>query len=520
MRRQLNTACPGLLSAAVMVVALGACGGGGDTTPAPPVPPGPPVSGPAWPSFARDAQHGATGTIATQALTRILWQTPVDLSPQYYSGQYLLTHYGSPIISSMNTVMVPVKTTAAGGFRFEARSGSNGGVIWSATSDYIVPPHNWFPSFNLTLNASSRVYAPGAGGKLLYRDNVDSATGTVQNAVFYGANVYNGAKAELDATVMISTPLTIDAAGNVYFGFYVTTANSAGLASGVARVAADGSGTWRAASALANDSAVDRVAMNSAPALSADGASLYIAVSDANGQGYLLRINSSTLAPLASARLLDPSTGTPARITGDATSSPTIGPDGDVYFGVLEAVRGAHNGRGWLLHFNAALDQVKTPGGFGWDNTASIVPAAAVPTYTGTSTYLLALKYNNYAGAGTGDGQNRMAIIDPSRQQNDSISGLPIMAEVLTILSPTPDPDHPGGVKEWCVNTAAVDPLTRSILVNNEDGQIYRWDLVANRLSEQLRFNNGLGQSYTPTAIGPDGSVFAINNGVLFAVGR
>jgi hypothetical protein len=94
------------------------------------------------------------------------------------------------------------------------------------------------------------------------------------------------------------------------------------------------------------------------------------------------------------------------------------------------------------------------------------------------------------------------------------------MAEVLTILAPTPDPDHPGGVKEWCVNTAAVDPATRSILVNNEDGQIYRWDLATNRLSEQLRFNNGLGESYTPTAVGPDGVIYAINNGQLFAVGR
>ena len=130
----------------------------------------------------------------------------------------------------MNTVLVPVKTAAQGSFRFEARSGVNGGLIWSAASDYVVPPHNWFPSFNLTITANGRVYAPGAGGKLYYRDNVDSATGTVETVVFYGANVYANARAELDSAVRISTPVTVDAAGNTWFGFFVTAANSAGLA--------------------------------------------------------------------------------------------------------------------------------------------------------------------------------------------------------------------------------------------------------------------------------------------------
>jgi hypothetical protein len=58
------------------------------------------------------------------------------------------------------------------------------------------------------------------------------------------------------------------------------------------------------------------------------------------------------------------------------------------------------------------------------------------------------------------------------------------------------------------------------MLVNNEDGQMYRWNLETNTLSEQIRFNNGLGQSYTPTAVGADGTIYAINNSQLFAVGR
>jgi len=514
----------GLSLAAVLVAALTACSsGGGEITVDPPdpptVPPGPPVSGPAWPMFSRDAQHTAISAIATPPLDRIIWQAPVDLVPQY-SGEYLLTHYGSPVISSMNTVLVPVKTAAQGSFRFEARSGVNGGLLWSAVSDYVVPPHSWFPSFNLTITPNGRVYAPGAGGKLLYRDNVDSATGTVETVVFYGANVYANARAELDAAVRISTPVTVDAAGNAWFGFFVVTANSAGLVSGVARISANGVGTWQAASVLANDTTIDRVAMNSAPALSADGTVLYVAVSNAQERGYLLALDSAALTPVNRVALRDPATGNLARIAGDATSSPTIGPDGDVYFGVIESTSSSNNGRGWLLHFNAALTQTRIPGAFGWDNTPSIVPASAVPTYAGASTYLLVTKYNNYAGIGTGTGLNRMAVLDPVAAQTDPISRASTMVEVMTILGPTPDSGHPGGVREWCVNTGAFDPATRSMLINNEDGYLYRWNLATNQLSERIRFNNGLGQSYTPTAIGADGTIYAINNAVLFAVGR
>ena len=58
------------------------------------------------------------------------------------------------------------------------------------------------------------------------------------------------------------------------------------------------------------------------------------------------------------------------------------------------------------------------------------------------------------------------------------------------------------------------------MLVNNEDGKLYRWSLASNTFTEQIRFNNGYAESYTPTAIGADGAVYAINNAVLFSVGK
>ena len=519
---------PVALIAAAVVSGCG--GGGGEAPPVPPAPPlqiatpAPPVDGPAWRGFGSDAQHSALGGVATQDLNRIGWQVQIDLAPQYRPSGALLTHYGSPVVTSHNTVVVPVKTGAGGGFRFEARSGANGGLIWWGTSDYVLPAHNWIPSYNIALTTSNRLYAPGAGGKLWFRDDADAATGTLQTAVFYGATAYAAAPAAFDATVFINTPVTVDPAGNVYFGFVVTGANPAGLTSGIARIGADGSGAWVAAATAAGDAGIAKVAMNSAPALSPDHATLYVAVNTAPGatvqSGYLLALDSATLATKQKVALRDPDSGTVARISDDSTASPTVGPDGAVYFGVLEPVFGAHNGRGWLLQFDATLVPRGAPGGFGWDDTASIVPAAMVPQYLGPSSYLLMVKYNNYLGRGWGDGLNRIAIIDPNQSQVEAITGVAIMREVLTILGPTFESGSSGPVKEWCINTVAVDPLTGSVLANSEDGYLYRWHLASNSFTQRIRLTSGIAESYTPTAIGADGAVYAVNNAVLFSIGR
>ncbi len=512
------------LLAVLCATALSACGGGGGGSGTPIEPP-PTITGPAWWGFGRDAQHSALGSIATQDLNRIAWSTPVDLAPQYTSGGELLIHYGSPVISTHNTVIVPVKTGTTGGFRFDARSGDSGALIWSANADYVLPEHAWVPSYNLTLIAAGRLYAPGSGGKLLLRDDVDSASGAVQTAVFYGAANYAAAPAAFDATIFINTPITADTQGNVFFGFIATGTNPAGLVSGLARVGADGTGSWVSAAAAAGDSSIAKVAANSAPALSADQHTVYVAVNMAAGGavvqgGYLLALDSSTLTLKGRATLIDPAAGTRAWVSDDSTASPTVGPDGTVFFGVLETNLGSHNARGWLLQFDALLTTVRVPGGFGWDNTPSIIPASMVPGYSGPSSYLLAVKYNNYLGVGSGDGLNRVAVLDPNASQTDPISGRTIMREVQTILGPTFESGSSGPVKEWCINTMAVDPFTQSVLVNNEDGVLYRWDLATNSFTQHIRLTSGLGEAYTPTAIGADGAVYAISNATLFSVAK
>jgi hypothetical protein len=521
-----------LIAAAGSLAATACGGGGGGDAPAPapapiptlPRPPIVPVDGPAWPGFAGNAQHTAVGGVSAQRMDGIYWTTPVDLAPQLVNGS-LLTHYGSPVITRHDTVIVPVKTGAAGGFRIDARVGATGDLKWTLNTSYLPPPHRWVPSFNPLLTPDGRVWMPASGGRVIVRSNAGDPgdpAATVATLTFYGDTAYNASPAAFDGTVFINTPLTSDANGNVYFGFVVTGANPAGLGGGgIVRIAANGTPTFvSVAAALPPGAGPTKTATNAAPALSNDGATLYVLVNNvppvgARPSGRLLALNATTLVTQAHVALLDPASGNPSRISDDATSSPLVAPDGDVYIGVLEAPDQTHNFRGWLLHFNATLTLTKTPGSFGWDNTPSIVPASVL----GTPGYLLLTKYNNYAPRA--DGLNRIAILDPSQAQPDPVNAnVTVMREVITKLGPTPDPSNPGGVKEWCVNTAAVDPSTHAVLINSEDGILYRWHLPSNTFTQQVTLNAGLFQSYTPTALGPDGRIYSINNATLHSVGQ
>jgi hypothetical protein len=480
----------------------------------------------AWAGYAHDPQHTAISAVASQSLDAVRWHTPVDLNPQY-SGGDLLIHYGSPLVTPSNTVLVPVKTGATGGFRVEGHNGGDGALLWSQPTDYLLPPpHNWVPSFSPTLTPTNRLYYPGAGGTVYVLDNPDSTTpSSPTQLAFYGIENYN--PSTFNNSVYINTPITADAAGNIYFGFQVTTGTAPlGLRSGIARIDPTGHGTWIAASAAATDTAITKVVHNNAPALSHDGSVLYVAVNNGTGRGfgagYLLALDSGTLAPLAKVRLKDPVSASDANLPDDGTSSPTVGPDGDVYFGVLESPFATS--KGWLLHFSGDLSQLRSPpGAFGWDDTVSIVASSLVPSYHGASTYLLMTKYNNYADSG-GDGVNKIAILDPNDTEVDPRTHATVMKEVLSIAGQTPDPSfiatHPNAVREWCINTAAVDPFTKSVLANSEDGKLYRWDLTTNTFTQVITLTTATGEAYTPTVIGVDGTVYAVNNATLFAVKR
>ncbi len=323
---------------------------------------------------------------------------------------------------------------------------------------------------------------------------------------------YDANPAAFDGSVFINTPLTADAQGNVFFGFHVTGTNPAGLMSGIARVAPDGTGTWVGAAAAAGDPAIQKPAMNCAPALSLDGSTVYIAVNvnlarGRHAAGHAARARQhTTLATRAAVALTDPNLGTPARISDDGTAAPVIGPDGRVFYGVLEA----HVPDPQRARLAAAVRcAAQSGGGAGQLRVGRVAERdpgvdGAAPT-PGASTYLLAQKYNNYrrrrhrrraqpARGARPEGEpgrpGRAGRAGHARGDDDP------RADPATAITTTRGAS--GASTRW-----PPIRLRGSILANNEDGMLYRWDLATNTLSQNVQLTTGLGQAYTPTLVAP-----------------
>src|SRR5262249_37442460 len=145
----------------------------------------------------------------------------------------------------------------------------------------------------------------GDGGTVLFTDASDAAgpnPPSTTRLAFFGISNYNANPSAYNSTVFINTPITTDTSGNIFFGFLVTGPNPLGLTSGIARIGADGTGSYTSLV-----SGMTQVATNSAPALSNDGSTLYVLESSANfGRGKLVSLNSQTMALQAQVTLMDP----------------------------------------------------------------------------------------------------------------------------------------------------------------------------------------------------------------------
>ncbi len=482
---------------------------------------------PMWVCQAGNPQHTAWSLAYTPHFDRIDWTTKLDLTPRYF-GDALLSHYGSICVTQRNTVVAPVKVELDSGFKVQAHIGATGRMLWTEPSDYVMPPHSWTPMFGPCLVRSPKgpafvdVAYPLGGGRVAFRD-ADAFKAKVSWTSFYGAQAWNDDPATYTDKVRICTPLTPTPDGAVLFGFKVLGDTPLHLRSGIARVDSKGQAKYAFADDLSGDPDVASVKMNGAIAVTTWTNEGYVVLNTGNfGRGVIVRFDTRTLDVKSRAALTDPKSGNNALVDDDGTAAPVIGQDGDIYVGVLENPFGSNHARGWLLHFDRTLSQVKTPGAFGWDDSPAVVPSFLVPSYHGGSTYLLVCKYNNYAGAG-GDGVNKIALLDPKNSETEAVSGITTLKEVATLTGPTPDQDfigsHPNAVREWCVNSTAVDIRRGSVILNNEDGFLYRWDLKTFAISEQMRLTDGIGEAYTCTVIGADGHIYGVSDATLFAVG-
>jgi hypothetical protein len=486
-----------------------------------------------WMGYGGNAQHTAQAAGGSQHLQKILWQTPVDTAPPY-SGNVLYIHYGEPAISAQNTIIFPLRSSG-NNFTIMGLNGATGSFVWSAPTSYTFPDYDWIPSFGPTLippplSSTGRPMSPmvawaESGGRVAFRSNADSHACTIVMHAFYGDGQYAANASGMDAGLKICTPLTAGPDGAVYFGVRVQGSNPLNVPSGLAVVYPSGRSAFVSVTDLSGgDTSIDRVQMNCAPAISTDGNTVYVAVSSGSeSPGYLVSASTKTLKPIAHVALIDPYTNAGAKVMDDGTASPLIAPDGSVFMGVLESSWFTNDDRGYLLHFSGDLLNEFTPGAFGWDDTGSILPSRLFSEhYRTTSSYLVMTKYNNYADF-SGDGHNLVALVDPNKTMVNADNGLTVMNVAASQIGQTPDPDFPnkpGAVREWCINSAAIDLVNRAIVVNSEDGVLYRWSLDSNTLAEKIRLTAGIGEAYTPTIIGPTGLVYAINNATLFCVGN
>ena len=101
-----------------------------------------------WTTHAHDAQHSGVSPVASQKLAKIHWQVPVDLAPP--EGEILI-HYGSPVVTAKNTVIVPVKTGTSS-FRVRAHDGTTGKKLWTLHTAYQPPFAGFMPGLGMALS--------------------------------------------------------------------------------------------------------------------------------------------------------------------------------------------------------------------------------------------------------------------------------------------------------------------------------------------------------------------------------
>lgn len=222
---------------------------------------------------------------------------------------------------------------------------------------------------------------------------------------------------------------------------------------------------------------------------------------------------------------VDPETNQlPAGIVlDDASSTPTIAPDGSIFFGVYTRYNYA---QGHLMHFTGTGEFLGAFG-FGWDSTPAI--------YLHDDTYSVVIKDNHY-GIGT-------YCSDPNwcPTERTSAGTLGPEAYFITQLDPSLNVEwrfqntntqscarNPDGTVtcqtvggngfEWCVNAPAVD-AHGTVYANSEDGNLYEIR-QGGRHATSIFLQQATGAAYTPLSIGGDGKIYSQNDGHLFVVGK
>jgi outer membrane protein assembly factor BamB len=562
---------------------------------------------PSWPQWAQNPQHTGFLDVRAQDLNRIIADfvyDPLVPQEQALNGGDLLVHYQVPLVEGNDVYM----ESKAGNYNKGTYSSQSwhqnrltwvNGVltkVWTFDSDWVAPGSQndfWEPVYHAVL-ANGFIYDPGQGGTIF---KLNKADGSVVKRI-------NPFGKMINPNTYTVSPLTADNAGNVYYNvlrlqdngpFYSQDA----VDSWIVKVAPDDSITMRSYTGM-NPAAptglcpgifddsqlpwppsanavppmvpcgLQRVALNIAPAISADGQTLYTLTRGhfliGSRHSFLLALSTADLSMQWAASLRDrfndgcgvppsqdgtlPPNGKPGgcrdlgpagnaailgrdpaqntrgagRVLDDASSTPTVAPDGSILYGAYSRYNYA---QGHLMRFSAA-GQFLGSFNFGWDSTPAIFQHAA--------TYSIVIKNNHYSGLGSYCNVDAFCPTDRTSTNQASPEEF-----FVTQLSPsmtvewsfqntntqsctrqadgsvTCVNDHPHSF-EWCVNAPVVDRLG-VVYANSEDGNLYainQGGTLRQKLFQQL----ALGAAYTPVSLGGDGKIYSQNAGHLFVVSR
>jgi len=199
-----------------------------------------------------------------------------------------------------------------------------------------------------------------------------------------------------------------------------------------------------------------------------------------------------------------------ASIADEASSTPTVLPDGSVVFGATDNY---DYGRGHLMHFDAQGNFVNAYT-FGWDTTAAV--------YQHDNTFSVVVKDNHYpSSAYCSFPGNPICQATPAGPYYVSQLDSNLNVE-WSFQNTSIDQQHPNGY-EWCVNAPVIDS-NGVVYITSEDGNIYSVPQghsgVFTQWQQRIFLKEALGAAYTPLSIGDDGKVYSQNDGNLFVVAQ
>jgi hypothetical protein len=467
-----------------------------------------------WPQWARTSLHTssthAVGQSPKAKLADLTYDPFVSQEKAETSGE-LLAHYQVPLVDG-NSVFPEYKTGKyvscdppgsgqpypcgpddwnAEVWNERAFTWKNGALVaaWNFRSDWKPEPNTdfggqngdglfgWEPVFHAAL-WSGNVFVPGLGGTI-YKVNETNGKMVAHYNPFLS----------VDRNRLVSGPLTIDAAGNVYYNVLDLDAKNPWSVnvhnSWLVKVKPDGVVEKVSYSKLVTQGVSDgsqRPGVNISPAVSADGKTIYTAsVAHFNSLDANLIAVNSDLTPKWHTSLTNLAQG---QITGAiidlSSATPVVLPDGNLLFGVLAS----GTSRGYMLKFSSS-GQYLTSFDFGWDDTPAV--------YVHDGTYSVITKNNFYSSGPYYITQlNADLVPEWSYQSADNF--------------------------EWCVNAPAVD-RDGTVYADSEDGSLFVIK-QGGTLKGQIFLQQAVGAAYTPVSIGLDGKIYTLNNGDMFVVGN